>query len=389
MTNLIGLMKEAIHIKVNHQVLIWARESLAISRNQASEKTSIATKRLAQLEAGEKQPSLDELKEFSKAYKRTIATLLLSKSPDEKPLPADRRSVDSKDIGIFHEKTIMAVRRARALAQSSIELRQALGISVPNLIFSASPKDRPKEVASKIRTFLNLNELREIKNINQALEAYIEKVESLGIAIFQLSLTQDKLRGFSITDEKIPIIVIKRGGEQASAKIFTLFHELGHILLNEGGLCDLSEKTNIEIEKWCNAFSGELLIPTSELLQIDAVVQKKENGEKTWAKQDLVTLGNYFHVGPLSILRSLLENNLTTPTFYREKHQAWNKPQFGRSKHPEGRNVAKETIKEKGRTYISLAFSAFDKNRIDLKDLSDFLGIKLSYIPKTRQLLSA
>jgi len=84
-----------------------------------------------------------------------------------------------------------------------------------------------------------------------------------------------------------------------------------------------------------------------------------------------------------------LENNLTTPSFYQEKHQAWNKPTFARSKNPEGRNPAKDTIKEKGRTYISLAFSAFDKNRIDLKDLSDYLGVKLSYIPKTRQLLNS
>jgi hypothetical protein len=38
---------------------------------------------------------------------------------------------------------------------------------------------------------------------------------------------------------------------------------------------------------------------------------------------------------------------------------------------------------------VSLAFSAFDQNRIDLKDLSDFLGLKISYIPKTRQLLTA
>ena len=44
------------------------------------------------------------------------------------------------------------------------------------------------------------------------------------------------------------------------------------------------------------------------------------------------------------------------------------------------------TLKEKGRTYVSPAFSAYDQNRIDLKDLSDFLGVKLSYIPKTRQL---
>lgn len=382
-------MQDNIYIKVNHEVLIWARESLAITRNQASEKTGITTRRLVQLEEGEKQPNLDELKELSKTYKRTIATLLLANPPKEKPLPTDRRTIDSKDLGNFHEKTIMAVRKARALAQSFVELRQELGIDIPKFSLFASIQEQPQDVAAKIRNHLNLDELREIENINHALEAYIEKVESLGVAIFQLSLTQDKLRGFSIVDDVMPIIGIKRGGEQATAKIFTLFHELGHILLNEGALCDLSEKTSIEIEKWCNAFSAEVLIPTSELLKMEVVLEQKHSNNKIWTKKDLVELGNYFHVGPLAILRSLLENKLTTPVFYKEKHQAWNKPQFGRAKHPEGKNIAKETIREKGRTYISLAFSAYDQNRIDLKDLSDFLGIRLSYIPKTRQLMNA
>jgi|GEM_PF-2719122 len=88
-------MRENTYIAVNHQVLVWARESLAITRNQASEKTSITAKRLIHLEEGEKQPTLDELKELSKTYKRTIATLLLSKPPKEKPLPTDRRTIDS------------------------------------------------------------------------------------------------------------------------------------------------------------------------------------------------------------------------------------------------------------------------------------------------------
>jgi Zn-dependent peptidase ImmA (M78 family) len=382
-------MKDNIYIQVNNQVLVWARESLAFSRNQVAEKTGIPFKRIIQLEDGEKQPTIDELKEFSKVYKRTIATLLLSKPPKEKPLPADRRTIDSKDIDKFHEKTIMAVRKARALAQSYIELRQELGITIPKLNFFSSINESPQLVATKLRKILNLSELHEIANINYALEAYIEKIESMGIVVFQLSLTQDKLRGFSIIDEVIPIIGIKRGGEASTAKIFTLFHELGHILLNEGGLCDLTEMSNIEIEKWCNAFAAEVLIPTSELLQMPIVVEQKQRGEKIWSKSGLITLGNYFHVGPLAILRSLLENKLTTSVFYKAKHQAWNKPQFGRAKNPEGRNIAKETINEKGRTYIALAFSAFDQNRIDLKDLSDFLGVRLSYIPKTRQLLNA
>lgn len=382
-------MTDNIHIAANHKVLVWARESLAITRNQASERTGISGKRLSQLEEGEKQITLDELKELSKAYKRTIATLLLTEPPKEKALPADRRTINSKELGNFHEKTIMAVRKARALAQSFIELKGEMGVKIPKLSFSASIHDRPCQVAAKLRKHLNLNELREIKNINHVLEAYIEKVETLGIAVFQLGLTQDGLRGFSLTDESIPVIGIKRGGEAPTAKIFTLFHELGHILLNEGGLCDLSEKTDMEIEKWCNTFAAGVLIPTAELLEMGIVQEQKQTGNKIWQKAELINLGNYFHVGPLAVLRCLLENKLTTANYYNEKHLAWNKPQFGRAKNPEGRNIAKETIKEKGRTYISLAFSAFDQNRIDLKDLSDFLGIKLSYIPKTRQLLSA
>lgn len=382
-------MNENIHINVNHEVLVWARESLALNRAQTSESTGISPKRLAQLESGEKEPTLDELRAFSKTYKRTIATLLLNKPPKEKPLPQDRRTIDSKELGHFHEKTIMAVRKARALAQSFIELREELGIPFPKFILSASIKENPQEIAGKIRRLIHLNEIREIDNIRTALEAYIERIESLGVAVFQLSLTQDNVRGFAIVDDIIPIIGIKRGGEPPHSKIFTLFHELGHILLNEGAISDLSINPAWELEKWCNAFAAEVLMPTSELMQMRILLEYQKQGQKIWAKKDLVDLANHFHVGPLAILRSLLENGLTTKAFYSEKHENWNKPQFGRSKNPEGRNLAKEAVQEKGKTYIGLAFKAYDQNRINLKDLSDFLGVKLSYIPKTRQLLNA
>ncbi|MBL7702948.1 MAG: ImmA/IrrE family metallo-endopeptidase [Ferruginibacter sp.] len=382
-------MSQNIYIDVNFEVLIWAREAIALNRTNASKSSGISLKKLSQLEDGSVLPTLEELKELSKTYKRTIATLLLKEPPMEKPLPADRRTINSKDLGYFHEKTIMAIRKARALVGSLIELKQDAGIAIQRFNYKADLSQSASEVAIKLRREWNLEEIKPIKNINSALEAYIDKIENLGIAVFQLSLTQDGLRGVSIVDDLVPIVGIKRGGETPTAKIFTLFHEVGHILLNEGGLCDLSESNTQKIEKWCNSFAAEILIPTTELLQMKIIKDRKSEGNKIWAKKDLLEIASYFHVGPLAILRSLLENKLTTKAYYQEKHVAWNKPSFGRSKTPEGRNIAKETIKERGRTYISLAFSAFDKNRIDLKDLSDFLGIKLSYIPKTRQLLNA
>ncbi len=382
-------MNNNIHINVNHEVLVWARESLVLNRTQTSESTGISPKRLVQLETGEKQPTLEELKAFSKTYKRTIATLLLHKPPKEKPLPQDRRSVDSKELGHFHEKTIMAVRKSRALTHSFVELREEMGIPFPKFNLSASIDDNPHEIARNICQELHLNEIREIDDVRIALEAYIEKIESLGVAVFQLSLTRDNIRGFAIVDDIIPIIGIKRGGEPPHSKIFTLFHELGHILLNEGAITDLSLNPVWELEKWCNAFAAEVLVPTSELLQMQIIHEYQKHPQKTRLKKDLVELAHHFHVGPLVILRSLLENGLTTKAFYKEKHEKWNKPQFSRAKNPEGRNLAKEAVQEKGKTYIGLAFNAYDQNRINIKDLSDFLGVKLSYIPKTRQLMNA
>ena len=382
-------MTEANSILVNNEVLIWARESVALNRTNASEKSGINSQKLIQLENGEKKPTIDELKALAKTYKRTLATLLLKTPPKEKPLPKDRRTINSSEIGTFDEKTIIAVRKARAMTQSLIELKQDAGIKIPKFNYSASITTSATIVANQLRKEWNLNEIRSFENINDILEAYIEKIESLGIAVFQLSLTRDNLRGFSLIDDTIPIIGIKRGGESPTSKIFTLFHEVGHIILNDGGLCDLSEKSSQEIEKWCNSFAGEILIPSSELVKLKIVNEYKLANNKIWAKKDLIELGNYFHVGPLAILRSLLKNKLTTQSFYKEKHQKWNRPSFGRSKNPEGRNIAKETINEKGKTYISLAFSAFDKNKINLIDLADFLGVKLSYIPQTRQLLNA
>jgi len=382
-------MNESETISVNNHVLVWAREALALNKTDAAERTNISIKRLTQLEGGERFPTLDELKALSKEYKRTIATLLLAEPPKEKPLPNDRRTVDSGQLGKFHEKSILAIRKARAMANALIELKSDAGIEIPKFEFSAFINESAGEVAKKLRVAMNLDEIRDFDKINDILEAYIEKIESLGVAIFQLSLTHDNLRGFSIVDEEIPVIGIKRGGEPPTAKIFTLFHELGHLLLNEGGICDLSFKSNIAIEKWCNEFAAEVLIPKSELIQAELVQQHQANNEMIWSKKELLELGNYFHVGPLAILRSLKELKLTTSSYYNEKHDAWNKPQFGRAKKSEGRNIPKETIKEKGKTYIWLAFNAYDQNRIDLKDLSDFLGVRLSYIPKTRQLLDS
>ncbi len=252
----------------------------------------------------------------------------------------------------------MAIRKARALAQSSVELRKEMGMPFPQFNLSASIQDNPQDVADKIRKLLLLENIREIEDVRLALEIYIERFESLGIAVFQLSLTQDNVRGFAIVDDLIPIIGIKRGGEQAHSKIFTLFHELGHVLLNEDAISDLSLHPQWELEIWCNAFSGEVLIPSKELLSMEIVHDYQRKGQKEWKLKDLVELGNHFHVGPLAILRSLFEKQLTTKAFYNEKHNQWNRPQFGRAKNPEGKKFSQGGSSGKRKNLYCFSFQS-------------------------------
>ena len=203
-------MQNSIQIETNCQVLIWARESIALTRNQVVEKTNISNTKLNQLELGEKLPTLEELKELSKLYKRTIATLLLETPPKEKPLPIDRRTANSENQNSFHEKTILAVRKARALANSFLELRTELGLESRKFNLSANLNESPKSIAEKLRTILKLKELRNFNKSIEALEFCIEQCEQLGIMVFQLSLTKDNVRGFALTDDIVPIIGIKR-----------------------------------------------------------------------------------------------------------------------------------------------------------------------------------
>lgn len=373
-------------LHINPSVLLWARESLGLSKTAAAERLGVGLPQLAAWESGISQPQLHELRSLARVYKQSLATLLLYEAPVEPALPSDFRTIDSEEVGRFTEKTIQTVRKARAMAVSWVELRQEFGLPIGKIPLQASLTNDASQTAVAVRELLSIQQLQGTGTDNWALEWCIERLEMWGIAVFQMSLSDDEIRGFCMTDAAVPTIVIKRA-EPVTAKLFTLFHELGHLLLRQPGICDLASNNQRPIEKWCNAFAAAVLVPKDELLRHPLVQAQQELQQMDWRSVDLEKIGAHFHVGKLVILRTLLEAGRTHQAFYQAKHDSWNKPSFGRSK-GKGRNIAKETVQEKGKTYVQLAFKAFDQNRINVKDLSDFLGVKLKHLTKTREYLN-
>ena len=96
---------------------------------------------------------------------------------------------------------------------------------------------------------------RELGLGNAPVFAPIELLESLGVRIVEVE-ADDKFDGTSTKADNIPLIVLNATYEP-ERKRFTLFHEVAHLILRfENGA---------DVERLCNTFASEMLIPVSVL----------------------------------------------------------------------------------------------------------------------------
>ena len=81
-------------------------------------------------------------------------------------------------------------------------------------------------------------------------------------------LNQDEFGGFTLADSHAPFIFINSNGT-LSRQLFTFFHEFGHVLRAESGVCDgdedIAPQTTLDTERWCNDLAAEVLVPTEDL----------------------------------------------------------------------------------------------------------------------------
>lgn len=75
------------------------------------------------------------------------------------------------------------------------------------------------------------------------------------------------MRGLSVAYDTFPIIALNRKDEP-SARLFTLLHELVHIMTRTSGICNNMSQDPGQAEKtelFCNKIAGLALVPTVQL----------------------------------------------------------------------------------------------------------------------------
>ena len=104
-----------------------------------------------------------------------------------------------------------------------------------------------------------LNDLREILESNNII-VEISKVSNNS----KNRLDVNEFRGFALSSENAPLIFVN-GNDAIHAQIFTLCHELGHICLGQTGLSDVKFNSKDKVEKWCNEFAANILMPENDI----------------------------------------------------------------------------------------------------------------------------
>ena len=228
------------------------------------------------------------------------------------------------------------------------------------------------------RTLLGISIEEQVKfpNSSKSLNTWINKVEEAGVTIFQMSrIDLDECRGFSSFDEQIPIIVLN-GSDKPEARIFTLFHELCHILTRSDGICLLFNQGNIETI--CNNFAAEFLMPSGHFqsnlsdppkVSTENLVKKLANKYSVSQEAAAVRLKElgYISESALAKVQNSIRKHLEQENLKNQE-----KPFKGGNTH----------IRDLGKKYPKIVLGALHKDQITLTDAAYYLNSKVQTLQK-------
>lgn len=253
-------------------------------------------------------PTLKQLQAFAKATHVPFGWFLQQELPSMDLAIPDFRTFSNREI-VKPSLNLVAIVDLCLDRQDwfrDYAVRQ--GYEPVSLVGSVRIESPVEEVAAKLRNLLDfsLQSRAQFADKQAALKFLIARVEDLGVLVMvsgivgnntHRSLDPEEFRGFALADPMAPVIFIN-GTDSKSAQMFTLLHELGHLLLGESGVSDqdrsLSSKNDHEL--WCNALAAEFFVPKESLVGMSL---------SDFSPEGLKAQADFFKVSTLVLIKQL------------------------------------------------------------------------------------
>lgn len=264
-----------------------------------------------------------------------------------------------------------AVERILILAQQRIEkyveverlLNEEIGCNVDFSNFVVRNKNDARAIANMLRKEWNMG----IGPISSA----INLLESHGVKVIEVEEDPELFDGTSSTVEGMPVVVLNSNeGDPANPKHhntyerrnLTLFHELGHQLMNIADDIDDKEKENI-----CNAFASEFLIPSEMFIKIFGA---KRTGISFFELKDVQ---REYGISARALMHKASELGVITPSRYKYFNISLNK-------NPQWRDAIDETamLPQHSTRFKRLVYRALATDVISISKSAELLDKSVS-----------
>ena len=364
----------------------WARESIGMSVEDVAGKLNKKPKDVSNWESGADAPTYVQLEKLAyEIYKRPIALFFLPEPPQECRPQSEFRTLPEFDLGNLASDTLLHIRKAHAY---QIALKELFDGKNPaeQYIWRVCPLTRrhtPANAAAAIRRALGitLDLQRTWANDDEALRQWRQAIERGGVFVFKNSFKQQEISGFCLRDEEFPVIYLNNSTTK-TRQIFSLLHELAHLLFNINGLSkfdhsyieDLPQNER-RVEIFCNAVAAETLIPSTDFSQqISSLPQDIESASDAI----FATLARRYSVSREAILRRFLDLGRVGQHFYEKKSAEWNNQRVKGETSGNWYATAGSYISDK---MLKEVFGRYFRNLVTADQAADYLGVAPKNLP--------
>lgn len=308
---------------VNAAMLRWARERAGLSlhdlrarvRDQWSEK-------LAEWEAGRGGPTFEQARKLASVLRAPLGYLFLDEPPAAEIDVPDLRTVgnERQPMSVDLIDVVMDSQRKQAWLR---EYREEHGLPRLPWVGASSRTEAPQAIARRIMEALGLTaRLREeSKAWDGYLRVLIERAEDAGALVLRSGtvgnnthrpLDVEEFRGFALVDAWAPVVFVNTR-DVPPAQIFTLVHELVHLVIGVEGVSNapVAKEASRQLrseEELCNRVAAEVLLPGEEFAAAWS--------SQTRLAENAQGLARRFKVSQLVVARRALDDGLVTPQEY-------------------------------------------------------------------------
>lgn len=207
------------------------------------------------------EPGLGVIGKIARELSLPKFAFFMSRPPELHEALPDFRSEDPHETQKSRQ-TVEVIQFAQSVQRTAIALADASPNDLPRFTATAVPDIESFALSVRKYFGITLEDQRDAKDAKAFYTLCRKKIEDKGIYVLHASFPSEDGSGFCLAHPESPVIVVNTKNQTRARRLFTLIHELAHVLMGKSGISDPFVRKNA-VESRCNRFAGAFLTPTT------------------------------------------------------------------------------------------------------------------------------